>query len=130
VSDDPYILAGRFIDLYDPELPVITLKTVSPGSQSLLIDLDNVKSRKRPQVLASGCRVYDEQVGKHSYAFTGKGPEGTDAAIRVLLPSEPLSVSIDGDTVESGLIQWDETSHTCKLLHSNSPSGFSVTISF
>ena len=73
--------------------------TVNPGTQSLLIDLDKVKERKRAQVLAASFRESDETRNGNSYAFTAKSPVETDGVSRVLLPAMPKSVTVDGKQV-------------------------------
>lgn len=126
VSDKPLVLSGRFIDLFNPELPVLTSVTVNPGAQALLVDLDKVKDSKRPQVLAASFRESDENRGSHSYSFTAKSPVETDGVSRVLLPSMPKSVTVDG--VQSFNPQdWDKNSKTYMLKFENSPEGRKVT---
>lgn len=72
-----YIAKGKYIDLFDPQLPVLEIKEVSPGTQALLIDMDRVDKKKKSQVLASSCRIYDEKSTAHTYSFTGKAPVNT-----------------------------------------------------
>ena len=40
----PYILHGRYLNLFDPELAVLNTVTVAPRSRMLLLDLNSVKS--------------------------------------------------------------------------------------
>ena len=125
VSDKPLVLNGRYIDLFDPELPVMQSVTVNPGSQSLLIDLDKVKDRKRAQVLAASFRESDETRNGNSYAFTAKSPVETDGVSRVLLPAMPKSVTVDGKQVFNPQ-DWDNASRTYLLKFENSPEGRKV----
>lgn len=125
VSDKPLVLNGRYIDLFDPELPVMQSVTVNPGSQSLLIDLDKVKDRKRAQVLAASFRESDENRNGNSYAFTAKSPVETDGVSRVLLPAMPKSVTVDGKQVLNPQ-DWDNASRTYLLKFENSPEGRKV----
>src|SRR5659263_48126 len=86
VSDKPYIHKGRLIDLFDPKLPVLYEKTVNPGEQAYLLNIDRVEDQKKPQVLAAASRVYDEKVTKNGYSFITKSPLNTTDVMRVLLP--------------------------------------------
>ena len=52
VSKDTYLQKGLFVDLFDPELPVLTEKIVIPGSQAFLYDIKRVQQKNKPQVLA------------------------------------------------------------------------------
>lgn len=84
VSNEPYkVIKGNFIDLFDPKLPVYQSKTVNPGEQAFLLNIDRVPNKQRPQVLAAACRVYEEKVGKGSYSFVAKSPINTTNASRV-----------------------------------------------
>ena len=129
VSDKPYQLKGRFIDLFDPQLPVLAQKTVNPGEQAFLINLDQVKNPDQPQVLCGAARVYDEKVKKASYSFVAKSPAETTNVMRVLLPAAPKKVKIrdaEGEDMKEATSEWDEASRTLLLTFENSPEGVQV----
>lgn len=129
VSDKPYQLKGRFIDLFDPQLPVLAQKTVNPGEQAFLINLDQVKNPDQPQVLCGAARVYDEKVKKASYSFVAKSPAETTNVMRVLLPAAPKKVKIqdaEGEDIKEATSEWDEASRTLLLTFENSPEGVQV----
>ncbi len=126
VTDEPLQLRGHFISLFDPGLPVSRSVTVAPGSQALLLDVDKVTDRKRPQILAASFRESDESVTPHSYTFTAKSPADTDGIARILLPKAPKEVTVDG--VSRPLGEWDKTTRTYLLKLPNSPAGHTVTL--
>ena len=133
VSDQPLVLKGRLIDLYDPALPVLKEKTVAPGEYAFLIDVDRVKDPGTPQVLCSGGRIYDEFADGRTYSFRIKGPLGTPCALRVLLPRKPRTVTLSDDggaPVKDFTQSWDKGSRTVFLLFPNSPDGVNCNISF
>ncbi len=133
VSDQPLVLKGRLIDLYDPSLPVLKEKTVAPGEYAFLIDVDRVQDPGTPQVLCSGGRVYDESVDGRTYSFLVKGPLGTPCALRVLLPRKPRTMTLTdagGATVRGVTRSWDKGSRTVFLLFPNSPDGIHCNIQF
>ena len=72
VSDEPYIIHGTVIDLFDPQLPVVNEKSVLPGQQALLYNLSRVKNKNQPQVLASASRVYNEKSNSRKVYFRFK----------------------------------------------------------
>ncbi len=126
VDNTPLSLKGKYIDMFDPSLPVMNEVTVNPGSQVLLLDLGNVREPKTPQVLAASFRESDEERGKKEYTFVAKSPIDTDGIARVLLPSAPKSVTIDG--VESNsLSAWDPSTRTYLIKFDNRPDGRKVT---
>ena len=126
VSDEPLVLRGTYIDLFDPSLPIMKTKRVQPGEQTLLYDLSKVRRKSRPQVLAAASRQYDEKVGRHSFSFTSKSPINTSNVMRILLPRQPRRVDLG---IESRS-QWDEDSHTLLLEFENSPEGVHVEIAW
>lgn len=124
VSNGGYELRGKLIDLFDPNLPVVNYKRVSPGEQSLTLDIDRLESR-RPQVLASASRVSHEEIGKKSYSYVAKSPAETHNVSRVLLPRQPKSVKIGGKECLDAS-RWDKWSKTYLAEFENSPEGVDV----
>ena len=121
----PLFLEGSLIDLFDPTLPCLPGKTVRPGEQAFLLDLREVKHKKRPQVLAAASRQEEELVEKHRYAFTAKSPANTDNVMAVLLPCEPKEITIGADNYET---QWDGKHRLLHLRFENKPEGVKVCI--
>ncbi|MDR2423775.1 MAG: hypothetical protein LBD59_03515 [Prevotellaceae bacterium] len=126
VSDEPLELKGLYIDLFDPELPVLRTKTVKPGEQTFLYNLAGV-NKKRPKMLCGASRIYNETVKRRSYSFTAKSPANTNNVSRVLLPQKPKSVKINQSPAN---FSWDDASNTCLLKFENSPDGVEVEIDF
>jgi len=135
VSAEPFSLEGRFVDLFDPTLPVITHKMVLPGEQAFLYNINKVKAKKKPQVLAAASRVYDEVRTRGSYSFTAKSPARTTNVMRILLPREPKHINVDAsDPIASTTTlyetEWDGSSKTLLLRFENNPDGVKVNISW
>ena len=127
VSDEPVVLSGRLIDLYDSALPVLTSKTVMPGEQGFLYNIDNAP--KAPSILAMAGRAYDTKKKGHTFSWTAKGPSETVCATRVLLPQKPSSVIVNGEeTIDPAL--WDEVGSTYLVSHVNNPDGVRVKIAW
>ncbi|HTK18808.1 MAG TPA: hypothetical protein VL442_04825 [Mucilaginibacter sp.] len=127
----PYTVKGPVIDLFDPQLPVLSEKVVPPGEQSLLYDLSRVADKKQPKVLASASRIYESKATQNSYSFTAKSPVNTINSARVLLPSKPGKITVtdhEGQAVKDVKSSWDEPSHTLYLGFDNSPDGIKVNI--
>ena len=129
VSEKPYIQKGRLIDLFDPKLPVLSEKTVNPGEQAFLLNVDRIENQKKPQVLAAASRVYDEKTGENGYSFTTKSPLNTTDVMRVLLPLAPKKCTIsdhEGNELKDALWEWDNKSKTGLLRFENDPDGIRV----
>jgi hypothetical protein len=132
-NDQPYTVKGPVIDLFDPQLPVLAQKTVQPGEQSLLYDLHRAGNRSGPKVLAAAARVYDASVNGRTFTFTAKSPVNTGNSMRVLLPAQPISISVtDSSGQPAGELRssWDAVSHTEYLGFGNSPDGIRVSIKY
>lgn len=130
---EPFVLEGKFIDLFDPALPVLTRRAVLPGTQALLYNLDKVADPGRPQVLACAACVETERVGRNRYSFMVKGPAQTTNVMRVLLPRKPVATDVtrsDGTPVADPGFEWDEESRTCLLRFENAPEGVNVALGF
>lgn len=129
VSGEPFTVRGRLIDLFNPELPVLTEKTVMPGEQSFLFDVNRVPDPEKPQVLAGAARVYNQMISKRHYSFTAKSPAKTINAMRVLLPKAPVSTKITdagGNVIGTFKSVWDDGSKTCFIGFENDPDGINV----
>lgn len=133
VSNEPYVVAGPVIDLFDPQLPVVAQKTVQPGTQAFLYNIGRVADKKKPQVLAGACRIYDETANDKSYTFIAKSPLNTRNSMRVLLPAKPMQTVVTdskGENITDVQSSWDEGSHTLYLGFDNSPDGIKVRLSW
>lgn len=131
VSQEPYTIKGKFIDLFDPGLPVIDQKEVQPGAQSYLYNLDRITNPNVPQVLATAARVYEEKYTGKSYSFVVKSPLNTTNSMRIRLPAEPKKISLTvekGNTVALIKSSWDSKSKTSFLSFDNLPEGVKVTL--
>jgi len=129
----PYTVNAPAIDLFDPELPVVSKKEVLPGTQAFLYNISRIKNRKQPQVLASACRVYDEKSTAASYSFVCKSPLNTVNRIRILLSAAPKKVNVANDkgaALPDVKQEWDAASNTLLLGFDNSPEGIRVNLSW
>ena len=124
VSGEPLKLEGKFIDLYDPALPVVDNVEVKPGVQRLLIDLSKVKKGK-PMILAAASRAENETISGHTFSYVAKSPSATVNVSRVILPSAPKSLKVNGRDCLDGNC-WDAPSRTYLLKFENNPDGVDV----
>lgn len=128
----PYTMKGKFIDLFDPEIPVLNEKQIQPGEQAFLYNISSIKDPKTPRVLAAASRVYEEKRTKNQYSFVAKSPLNTTNVMRILLPAKAKKVEVtdaEGNTVSFDM-SWDESGKTCFLKFENNPEGVRVTLSW
>ncbi len=121
------------IDLFDPKLPVVKQKNVEPGEQAYLYDINQLKDKSKPAVLAAAARVYEEKADKNHYHFVVKSPSNTVNIMRILLPAKPKEISLKQENIgEIPLKQheWDNDSHTLLLGFENYSDGVKVDLSW
>lgn len=124
VSPEPLKLDGRYIDLYDPSLPICQNVEVRPGVQRLFIDLSKVR-KDSPMILAAASRAENETLSGRTFSYVAKSPAATVNVSRVLLPAAPKSLKVnDKECLDQTC--WDEASQTYLLTFDNNPDGVSV----
>lgn len=128
----PYLLKGKLIDLFDPEIPVLDQKQVNPGEQALLFNIGSVQNPEKPQVLVTAARVSNEKFTDNQYEFVAKSPQNTTNVMRVLLPEQPKKIEIKVKTGQplEHTASWDERSKTYFMSFENDPEGVYVKLSW
>ena len=124
VSSGPLKLEGRYIDLYDPSLPICENVEIRPGVQRLFIDLSKVR-KDSPMILAAASRAENETLSGRTFSYVAKSPAATVNVSRVLLPAAPKSLKVN-DKECLDLNCWDEASQTYLLTFDNNPDGVAV----
>jgi hypothetical protein len=128
VSDAPLRLSGRFVDLFDAELPIVTDPYIAPGTRFLMVDL--AKAPKAPAILASASGTYDVKTTRNAMSFRAVGPKNIQSAIRLRLPAAPKTATLTAPTganVEA-TTDWDDATKTLLVRFPNSPEGVNVTV--
>ncbi|MCE5313522.1 MAG: hypothetical protein ABFD49_01960 [Armatimonadota bacterium] len=120
------VVKGLFVDLFSPTLEVKESVSLSPGSRVFLLDINKV-DRSAGHVLASASKVLAATCSANSLEFHSEGPKATTCATRLLLPSAPKQVLVDGKTIDAA---WDENSRTALIKYANSPDGHRVTVNW
>lgn len=96
IPGEPKTLAGRFVNLFDPELRVRNAVTLSPGTRAFLLDLNSVKGRT-PRVLASACKTLLLKEGTaKQLSLTVEGVGGTPAVLLIHAPKPPREITLSG----------------------------------
>ena len=125
VSDRPLTHRGLFVDMLDPELPVVIEKTVRPGEYAVLTDL--ARGPGETAVVGTSIRVNGLTENENGFVLIGCGAD-CDARIRLRLPKAPASVRCTvrsafaenaGETEVPIAAEWDEKSGTVLLRFRN-----------
>ena len=128
LPDTAHQLNGRFIDLFDADLPILNSVTLAPGHRSLLLDLDQI-GEETPIILAAACKTLGAQsLSNGDFRFHATGPDNTEAVVRLRLTDAPKTVTLDDMTLSPGAQIWDTATGTLLLRFPNSASGQWVTV--
>ncbi len=127
ISDGPLRLKGRFINLFEPTIPVVSECVLQPNERALLYDLEWAReSGVTAKVVGAGTRVRNEALTGNQFTFTTRGPKATTANVRVLLPKAPSTITITPEI--SFDQQWDPDSSTLFLTFGNAAEDVNVMI--
>ena len=108
--------------------PVVTSVKLNPRSRVLLFDIE-LAQKTFPRVLVSACKVLGEaRTPGDGLSFVAVGPDQTEALIRVGLPGEPRTVTVNGEALLGASQTWDEESHTLLVRFPNKAVGQRVVI--
>jgi len=125
--DEPETLAGRFVDLFDPNLPVLSEKKLAPHSSALLYDIDGLEG---PGILYSNGEIIGKTEEALRTIYTIAGPSGTDGATRLgggLLPSKVTAYDGAG-RAHDVTAYWHEATGTLLVRHENLPEGLTIAV--
>ncbi len=118
-------LRGRFIDLFDSRLPVLSEVALDPNKRALLFDL-NFKDSRKARVVAAACRVRGEVAAKRTLTFRASGIAETDAVVCAVIPTQPKRVLVNGQQLAPGAV--DFADGLVRLRFPNSIDGVNVEI--
>lgn len=129
VEGPPKTLEGRFIDLFHPDLPVLTQKTLDPGTPALLYDLDWAAAHlPRPAVAAASTRIRDVNVDGGGLRFNTRGPAGSPATILVRLDAPPAGVTATPTVPLTST--WDAAHNLLKISLENRAESIRLAVAF
>lgn len=112
IHEHPLELTGCYVDLFDPELPIVRHVTIEPGKQALLYDLQ-YDYQATSGIIAASSRTECFTENASVISFFVKGPKGVLAAARIRCADEPMSVSIQVNEQEAAIpYAWDKDTQT------------------
>ena len=101
VAEEPRVLRGRFVNLFDPELRIHAEVKLVRGARFFLFDLESNRNRA-PRVLAAACKTMQLKRNKKSLALAVEGVADTQALVLVTAPGNPpRSITLAGHPLTS-----------------------------
>jgi hypothetical protein len=119
-----FTLQGRFVDLFDANLTVLSQINLSSNARMLLIDLDRLEASKEPRVIAASCRVTHEEFLLNRLTFYADGIANTNAVVRIETERKPSQVLVGGvplgtnsfeSSHETVLIRFPNVTHPTRI---------------
>ncbi|HEX3815411.1 MAG TPA: hypothetical protein VHX59_21460 [Mycobacteriales bacterium] len=92
-------ISGTYLDLLDPDLPVVRERQVGPGEVFWLRDL--ARDAGDGPLLASAGRIRGWESADGSLGFVCEAPHNVPVVTALRVGSEPTAVRVDGATVDS-----------------------------
>lgn len=123
----PVALHGRFVDLFDANLPVLTSVTIAPGVHELLFDL-NYAAGSVPRIAAAACAVRNIHATPHLLTFNATGQLDTMAAVLIQSRLKPTQVTVAGQILPTSSYQ--VKGGTILLHFANSVAPVSIEVRF
>jgi hypothetical protein len=123
----PYILHGRYLNLFEPSLAVHSDISISPGSRMLLLDLDSVRA-SAPKVVAAACRVRNQIADGETLRFQADGIGDTNSIIAIAARTAPVTVLAGGKPLEPS--QYDFASGLVRLRFPNKVEPETIEVTF
>jgi len=120
-------LTGRYVDLFDASLPVVSEGDVDPRPPSPASGSRRTLSTS-PHVLAAGCRVREETYADGRLRFVASGIADTDAVVRIATTRAPTSVRVGDEPAPPSA--WDLEADTLRLRFRNRVEGVDVEVRF
>jgi hypothetical protein len=120
-------LRGRFINLFDAELPLRERLTITPGSRFLLLDLQ-VSRSAGTQVLASAGKALVVQTTAESLVLAVEGVPETAAVVLLSVPAPPKAVSLAGQPWKQ--FEYSSTDRLLRIWFTGQASPRELSVSF
>lgn len=95
-SAKPYVMQGRFINLFDPDLPVLHRVTLAPDARFFLVDLDSLPKSEATTIVAASCRIKKQQSSPYRFRFSADGIADTEALVRIATKRDVSKVLLNG----------------------------------
>jgi hypothetical protein len=123
----PYMLRGTYLNLFDPELTILTDVTVAPRSRMLLLDLNRVKAAGT-KVVAAAFRVRDEKSDGKTLQFQADGIGDTNGIAQIAVPAAPVEVLVAGQPLDPS--KYDLSRGMLRMRFPNSVEPVQVLVRF
>ena len=121
---------GKFVDIYDTNLSVITDINLTPGQSGLYKDVTDILNGTTAAVLHTTHRLIACEYSNYVLRFEVKGPEDTPAVIRIFTPVDTYKITARNANNQKIDISLRAEGNTCMIKFPNDTDGITVTADF
>lgn len=116
VADEPLVIDGPVVDLFDPSLPVKREVRLMPGEQTLLFDVEAGRpAADEAAVISASSRIEELDSQANGFTFIARGPANMRATARFYCPRMPVSAVLECEG-KTEPIAWEWDSGTRSVL--------------
>ena len=123
-------VSGKFIDIYDTNLSVVTDINLSPGQSGLYKDVTDILSGTTPALLHATHRVMSYEYTNYILKFVIKGPADTPAVARIFAPNDTFNITAKKSNGQKINVDSRLEGDTCLIRFPNDTDGITVTADF
>jgi len=126
-------VSGKYIDLFDDKLSVVTNKLIAPDSPAMLYDISGLDTTTSPKVGFTGGEVVGNIIETAELTeLTIKGPSASNSATRIisnngLYPQSVTARLLDGSEV-SVYYEWENSTKSLFISTPNSVEGVKLSV--
>jgi len=125
--NEPIELQGKFINVFDAELPVVENPTIQPGQSHLYRDVTDLLEDSKPSILHTTHRLMDQKQVRNAMRAVVRGPAETPAVMRIHCGNRKLKDVRARDNQGNELpIDVKQDNQTLRLRFPNVPEGVNV----
>jgi hypothetical protein len=112
----PVVVRGDLINLFDADLNESKEVAITPGTRTLLLDVNYFRPSER-RILAASAKISNVHAAAHSFRFQAEGIDQTNAVVRILSTVPAKEVRVDGELLDPG--QYTHSGRTLLLRFTN-----------
>lgn len=127
----PYVIGGRYIDLFDHKLTSVKDPVLMPGDVHLWLDIAKVDHTQPAEVLAVSGRLEKLEISQRKLVTKVKGPSEMNGCMRIYTARKPKAVTakVKGNNV-SICLEYDADTKTSYLSFDSSADGVTIQVNF
>ncbi|HET6453023.1 MAG TPA: hypothetical protein VFI02_01340 [Armatimonadota bacterium] len=127
--DEPVTVKGKFVDVLDPELPLLTNPTTPAQELGVMADVAKLMADSKPRILLSSSRIEASSETATETKVLLSGPLKTKGVVRFSTAGKKVkSVTVQDTTGKPVEREWGKAGDTLFIKHDGLPEGVLVRV--